>query len=190
VPVIELTRGQEIALETAEGQPLTRLQMGVGWDREPGAGYIGSSRVDVDLDATAVQFTGTDLFDIAFYNHLETRDGSVVHLGDNISGRGEGDDERLTVDLAKVHPPVDSILLLVSSYHGQSLEWIRNAYCRLLDEHDTELARLTLTEGVPRTGLVLARLYREGEGWRLEAIGQGVAITVPTESIDQLTRFL
>ena len=188
--MIELTRGQELALETTDGQPLTRLQMGLGWDQEPGAGFIGSGRADVDLDATAVQFAGTQLFDIAFYNHLETRDGSVVHLGDNISGRGEGDDERLTVDLGKVYPRVDSILFLVSSYQGHTLDWIDNAYCRLVDDQDVELARLTLTEGVPRTGLVMATLFRDGEHWRLRAIGQGVAVTVPTDSIDALTRFL
>ena len=188
--MIELTRGQEIALESADGQPLTRLQMGLGWDKEPGAGFIGTGRADVDLDATAVQFAGTQLFDIAFYNHLETRDGSVVHLGDNISGRGEGDDERLTVDLGQVYPRVDSILFLVSSYQGHTLDWIDNAYCRLVDDQDLELARLTLTEGVPRTGLVMAKLFRDGERWRLRAIGEGVPVTVPTESIDTLTRFL
>ncbi len=188
--MIELSRGQEMALQTADGQPLTRLQMGLGWDKEPGAGFIGSGRADVDLDATAVQFAGTQLFDIAFYNHLETRDGSVVHLGDNISGRGEGDDERLTVDLGKVYPRVDTILFLVSSYQGHTLDWIDNAYCRLVDDQEVELARLTLTEGVPRTGLVMAKLFRDGEHWRLRAIGEGVAVTVPTESIDALTRFL
>ena len=188
--MIELTRGQEMALETADGQPLTRLRMGLAWDKEPGAGFIGSGQADVDLDATAVQFAGSELFDIAFYNHLETRDGSVVHLGDNISGRGEGDDEQLTVDLGQVYPRVDSILFLVSSYQGHTLDWIDNAYCRLLDEGDVELARLTLTEGVPRTGLVMAKLFRDGDHWRLRAIGQGVSVTVPTESIDQLTRFL
>ena len=188
--MIELTKGQEMALETAEGQPLTRLRMGLGWDREPGAGFAVTGLPDVDLDATAVQFAGTQLFDIAFYNHLETRDGSVVHLGDNITGRGEGDDEQLTVDLGQVYPRVDTILFLVSSYQGHTLDWIDNAYCRLVDDQDVELARLTLTEGVPRTGLVMAKLFRDGEGWRLRAIGQGVAVTVPTEAIDQLTRFL
>ncbi|WP_191907978.1 TerD family protein [Nocardioides cynanchi] len=188
--MIELTRGQELALETDDGQPLVRLQMGLGWDKERGAGFIGTGKPDVDLDATAIQFADGRLFDIAFYNHLETRDGSVVHLGDNISGRGEGDDERLTVDLGRVYAKVDTILFLVSSYQGHTLDWIDNAYCRLLDERDVELARLTLTDGTPRTGLAMAKLFRDGDGWRLRAIGEGVAVTVPTESLDRLTRFL
>ena len=188
--MIQLRRGEEMALVTPGGLPLTRLQMGLGWDKSPTAGFLGTGAPEVDLDASAVQFAGGQLFDVAFYNNLRTRDGSVVHLGDNITGRGEGDDERLTVDLAAVYPKVDTILFLVSSYQGHSLEWVRNAYCRLVDDHDVELARFTLTAGVPRTGLVMARLFRDGEQWKVRAIGQGIAVTVPTESVDALTRFI
>jgi tellurium resistance protein TerZ len=188
--VIELTRGQEMALATEDGQPLTRLTMGLGWDKERGAGFIGTGAPDVDLDASAVQFAGGQLFDLAFYNNLQTRDGSVVHLGDNLSGRGEGDDEQITVDLGRVYSGVESILFLVSSYQGHTLEWVNNAYCRLADDHGVELARFTLSGGTPRTGLVMARLFRDGDEWRLRAIGQGVAVTVPTKSLDALSRFL
>jgi tellurium resistance protein TerZ len=179
-----------MALVTDDGRPLTRLRMGLGWDKERGAGFIGSGSPDADLDASAVQFADGRLFDLAFYNHLETRDGSVVHLGDNITGRGEGDDEQLTVDLGRVYAKVDTILFLVSSYQGHTLEWIDNAYCRLVGDDEVELARFTLTAGVPRTGLVMAKLFRDGEGWRVKAIGQGIAMTVPTESVEVLTRFL
>jgi stress response protein SCP2 len=189
--VIELTRGQEMALAREDGSPLGRLRMGLGWDKKPGAGFIGSGVPDFDLDASAVQFAGGQLFDIAFYNHLATRDGSVVHLGDNITGRGEGDDEVITVDLEKVWPTVDTMLFLVSSYQGQSLEWVHSAYCRLVDEDDNqELARFTLTQGVPRTGFMMIKLFRDAEQWRLRAIGQGIPVTVPTEALDVLQRFV
>lgn len=188
--MIELTRGQELALTTDDGAPLTRLQLGVGWDKAPTAGYIGTGAPEIDLDASAVQFADGQLFDLAFYNNLKTRDGSVVHLGDNTTGRGEGDDEVITVDLTKVYGKVDTIVLFVSSYQGHTLEWIANAYCRLVDEGDVELARFRLTGGVPQTGLVLAKLFRDGEGWRLRAIGEGVAVKVPTESVDALRPYL
>jgi len=189
--VIELTRGQEIALAQDDGTPLGRLTMGIGWDKKADAGALSfSGTPDVDLDASAIQFAGGQLFDLAFFNHLETRDGSVVHLGDNITGRGEGDDEQITIDLAKVYPRVDTMLFLVSSYHGHSLEWVRNAYCRLVDEHDQEIARFTLTEGVPRTGFMMATMSRAGDGWTLKAVGQGISVTVPTESLDVLQRFV
>ena len=188
--MIELTEGQELALTTEDGQPLTRLRMGVGWDKERTAGAIGTGAPDIDLDASAVQFAGGQLFDFAFYNNLQTRDGSVVHLGDNLTGRGEGDDEVLTVDLSRVYEKVDQIVFLVSSYQGHTLEWINNAYCRLVDDHDVELARFTLTGGVPQTGLAMAKLFRDGEQWKLRAIGEGIAVKIPTESVDALRPFL
>ena len=192
--MIELQRGDEMALTRDDGTSLGKLTMGVGWDKKPGAGALsGSNTPDVDLDASAIQYAGDQLFDLAFFNHLETRDGAVVHLGDNISGRGEGDDEQITIDLAEVYPRVDTMLFLVSSYQGHSLEWVRNAYCRLADEQGEEIARFTLTEGVPRTGFMLAKMFCDPEnidGWRLRAIGQGIAVTVPTESLDVLQRFV
>jgi tellurium resistance protein TerZ len=188
--VIELTEGQELALTTADGQPLTQVQMALGWDHSPTAGFIGSGAAPIDLDASAVQFAGGQFFDLAFFNHLATRDGSVVHLGDNATGKGEGDDEVITVDLSRVYPKVESILFLVSSYQGHSLEYIRNAYCRLVDEGGTELARFTLTLGVRETGLVMAKVFRDGPTWKLRAIGTGIALKTPTDSMDALLPYV
>jgi stress response protein SCP2 len=188
--VIELAKGQELALVTEDGQPRARLRMGIGWDKERTAGFMGTGAPEVDLDASAVEFADDQLFDLAFYNNLQTRDGSVVHLGDNLTGRGEGDDEVITVDLTRVYPRVDTVFFLVTSYQGHTFEWIDNAYCRLVDDRDVELARFTLTGGVPETGLVLAKLFRDGERWRLRAIGEGIAVTIATDSVEALRPFL
>jgi tellurium resistance protein TerZ len=188
--VTELTTGQEMALVTDAGQPLTHLRMGVGWAHAPTAGYIGTGAPEIDLDASAVQFAGDQLFDLAFYNHLSTRDGSVVHQGDNKTGRGEGDDETIIVDLGRVHGPVDTIVFLVSSYQGHTLEWVSRAYCRIVGDDDVELARFTLSLGVPETGLVMAKLTRDGDHWRFRAIGEGVAVTVPSRSVAALRPYL
>ena len=188
--MIELTKGQELVLVTDDGTPLKRVRMGVGWDKARNAGFAGTGAPDIDLDASAVSFGDGQLLDAAFYNNLTSRDGSVVHLGDNLTGSGEGDDEELTVDLEKVHPRIDTIVFLVSSYQGHELEWIRNAYCRLVDENDVELARFTLTNGVPETGMAMAKLSRDGDRWRLRAIGEGIKVKVPTESVAALRPYL
>jgi stress response protein SCP2 len=188
--VIELTKGQELALATEDGQPLSRLTMGIGWDKLPTAGAMGTGAPDVDLDASAVAFADGQLADLAFYNNLQTRDGSVVHLGDNLTGKGAGDDEVLTVDLSRVHRRIDTIVFLVSSYHGHTFEWINNAYCRLIDDHGVELARFTLTGGLSQTGLAMAKIFRDGDQWKLRAIGEGIAVKIPTESVRALTPFL
>ncbi len=188
--MIELTQGQELTLTAADGKNPTKVQMAVGWEHAPTAGFIGSGAAPIDLDASAVQFAGGSFFDLAFFNNLATRDGSVVHLGDNTTGKGEGDDEVITVDLSRVYAKVESILFLVTSYQGHSLEYIRNAYCRLVDDNGTELARFTLTLGVPETGLVMAKLFRDGSAWKLRAIGTGIALKTPTDSIEALLPFV
>lgn len=187
--MIDLSSGQSLALDL-DGAPLTRVQMAVGWEHVHTAGFSGSGSAPIDLDAAAVQFAGGAFFDIAFFNNLATRDGSVVHLGDNTTGKGEGDDEAIDIDLAKVYAKVDTILFLVSSYQGHSLEYVRNAYCRLIDDGGVELARFTITLGVRETGLVMAKLVRDGSGWRLHAIGSGIAIKTPTDDLEALLAFV
>lgn len=188
--MIELTEGQELAVTGEDGTTLSKVRMAVGWDHNPTAGFIASGAPPIDLDASAVQFAGGAFFDLAFFNHLATRDGSVVHLGDNTTGKGQGDDEVITVDLDRVYPKVESILFLVTSYQGHSLEYVRNAYCRLIDDDDTELARFTITLGVRETGLVMAKLFRDGSTWKLGAIGTGVALKTPTDSMELLLPFV
>ncbi len=180
---MDLTAGQELAVSG-------RIRLGVGWDKDRTAGAIGTGAPDIDLDATAVQFASGQLFDLAFYNNLATRDGSVVHEGDNQTGAGEGDDESLTVDLDRVHGPVDTIVLLVSSYQGHSLTWLNRGYCRVTDESGGEVATIKISGGPDTTGLVLATLKRASEGWVLRAVGEGVAITVPTQGLAKLTPYL
>ena len=182
-----LSQGQEWTVADGDGVALTRVRMGIGWDKDPTAGAIASGRADIDLDATAMQFAEGQLFDIAFYNNLATRDGSVVHQGDNQTGSGGGDDETIHVDLGRVYGKVDTIVFLVSSYQGHDLTWVNNAYCRLLDDEDgVELARYTLTAGSSQTGMVMAKLVREGAGWKLVTVGEGVAVSVPTEAVDKV----
>ena len=48
--MIELTQGQEIELVDDAGKPLSRLRMGVGWDKNPTAGFIGTGAPEIDLD--------------------------------------------------------------------------------------------------------------------------------------------
>lgn len=188
--MVELNPGRSWLLSHADGHPLTRLRMGLGWDRLPDERIVDGDLPQVDLDASAVEFGGGQVVDIAFYNHPVTRDGSLQLLGDNRSGRGEGDDEAIEIDLERTHPRVDTIVFLVSSYQGHILEWVRNAYCRLVDDDGVELVRLTITGGGPHTGLVLAKLVRDAPGWLLHGLGEGVSITVPIESVEPLKRFL
>lgn len=188
---VSLSKGQKVTLTKDGGVRLTMIRMGLGWDPIKKRSMFGSREVEIDLDASAILFADSDPVDIAFYNQLTTKDGSVVHTGDNRTGEGEGDDETLMVDLTRVPAHVTSIMFVVTSYEGQTFEQVQNAFCRLVD-HTTgvELARYTLTGGMAFTGMTMAKVYREGGTWKLQAIGEGMASRTPTETVPHLKRFL
>ncbi len=83
------------------------------------------------------------------------------------------------------------MLFSVTSYQGQTFEQVDNAFCRLIDQTNrTELARYTLAGGMPFTGIVMAKVFREGSGWKLQAMGEGMAARHPGEAAKQVDRFL
>ncbi len=188
---VSLSKGQKVTLTKDEGVALTMIRMGLGWDPIKKGGFFGSREVEVDLDASCVLFADGQPVDVAFYNQLRTKDGSVQHTGDNRTGEGDGDDEVVMVDLSRVPVHVSTLFFIVTSYEGQTFEQVQNAFCRLVD-HTTgaELARYTLAGGMAYTGMVMAKVYREGGAWKLQAIGEPIAARVPTEAIQQLPRFL
>ncbi len=188
---VSLTKGQKVSLTKDGGVALTMIRMGLGWDPIKKKGMFGSREVEVDLDASCVLFADGQPVDVAFYNQLRTKDGSIQHTGDNLTGEGEGDDETLLVDLTRVPVHIDTLFFVVTSYQGQTFEQVQNAFCRLVDETSgAELARYTLAGGMAFTGMVMAKVYREGSGWKLQALGEGIQARVPTDAIKMLPRYL
>ena len=173
---ISLTKGQQISLTKSGGGALTRVRMGLGWDAVAKKGMFGSRKSqDIDLDASCLMFdAGRNLLDAVWFNQLQSRDGAVQHTGDNLTGAGDGDDESIIVDLARLAPQVHSLVFTVNSFTGQNFSQIQNAFCRLIDETtDTELARYDLSGSGPHNAQIMAKVYRDGSGgWAMGAIGQ------------------
>jgi stress response protein SCP2 len=188
---VSLTKGQKVSLVKDGGVALTMIRMGLGWDPVRKRGMFGSREVEIDLDASAVLFADSDPVDIAFYNQARTRDGSVQHMGDNRTGEGEGDDETIMIDLTRVPVHITSLMLVVTSYEGHTFEQVENAFCRLVDyTTGAELARYTLAGGMPFTGMIMARVYRQGSTWKLQAVGEGMQARTPADSLPALARYL
>ncbi|AYF76055.1 stress protein [Nocardia yunnanensis] len=191
--VVSLVKGQRINLRKEGGNALGYVTMGLGWDPVKRGGMFGNKSVDVDLDASVVLFAGNKPVDVVYYGSLSSKDGSIRHLGDNLTGEGEGDDEVITVDLTRVADSVTTLLFIVTSYKGHTFEQIANAFCRLVDgAANTELARYTLAGGMPFTAMAMAKVYRPGPGadWKMEAIGEGFQAKHPGEAVPQLARFV
>ena len=99
---VSLTKGQTVSLRK-EGGTLRNVRMGLGWDAAKKKGLFGRMRTQtIDLDASALLFdaAGT-LVDQVWFQQLRSKDGSVQHTGDNLTGDGEGDDESIKVDLGE-----------------------------------------------------------------------------------------
>jgi tellurium resistance protein TerZ len=136
-------------------------------------GFFGSRDKEIDLDASAAMLADTQLVDVVYFGKLTSDDGAVRHTGDNLTGAGDGDDESVIVDLSRLPVHVTSLIFTVSSFQGQNFNEVENAFCRVVDETTgTELARYTLTGGGTHTGMIMAKLYRHGNGWKLNAIGE------------------
>ncbi|MEX5636510.1 TerD family protein [Parafrankia sp. FMc2] len=166
---VSLRKGQSVSLVKTGAPPLVRVRMGLGWD----PAQHGKS---IDLDASCILFDqrGKDVDKVWFMSKKGAR-GAVRHSGDNLTGRGDGDDETIFVDLGALPPTVVSLIFTVNSFQGQSFTDIRNAFCRLIDDQTgQELVRFDLSESKPATGLVMCRLQREpgAPTWAMTAIGE------------------
>ncbi|MGX1804961.1 TerD family protein [Nocardia sp. NPDC055321] len=190
---VSLVKGQSVNLRKEGGAALTYVKMGLGWDPVKRGGIFGNRAVDIDLDASVVLFSDTAPVDVVYYGSLASKDGSVRHQGDNLTGEGAGDDEVILVDLTRIPSQVNSLLFVVTSYKGHTFEQVANAFCRLIDGgNNAELARYTLAGGMPFTAMVMAKVYRNGNGvdWKMEALGEGFQAKHPGEAVPQLARFL
>ncbi|WP_280445655.1 TerD family protein, partial [Nocardia brasiliensis] len=188
---VSLTKGQRVTLRKEGGTALTFVKMGLGWDPVKSRGMFGNRTVDVDLDASVVLFADTNPVDVAYYGQLTSKDGSIRHQGDNLTGEGEGDDEVILVDLTRIPAHVSTLVFIVTSYKGHTFEQIQNAFCRLVDgSNNAELARYTMAGGMPFTAMAMAKVFRVGNDWKMQALGEGFAAKHPGEAMPHLGRFL
>ncbi len=171
--VISLQKGQTVSLAKRGGGSLTRVRMGLGWDAVTKKGFFRSKQAEIDLDATAVLYDARGgVVDQVWFQQLRSKDGSVVHTGDNRTGAGDGDDESIVVELAQLPAAVATMVFVVNSFTGQDFTQIENAFCRLVDEtNGEELARYDLTGSGTHTAQIMAKVSRDGSGWSMTAIG-------------------
>jgi len=174
---VSVGKGGNLSLSGPDG-PAPRLLVGLGWD----AGY-GDEEQAFDLDAGVFMLgeNGKVRRDshFVFYNNLACPFGAVEHLGDSLEGGGEGDDERVRVDLEKVPPDIHRLAIAVTIHdadrRGQSFGLLNSAFIRLAALDDgRELLRFDLMdEGGSETAMLFGELYRRGGEWKFRALGQG-----------------
>ena len=176
---ISLQKGQRISLNKV-APTLNAAFIGLGWDvNATDTGY------DFDLDASAFLLNANEKMisdeHFIFYNNLTSPDAgkSVKHMGDNLTGEGEGDDEVIIVDLRKIPADVERIVVTVTIHEAdkrkQNFGQVKNAFVRLVDvETKDEILRYDLEEDFSiETALIMAEIYRKNNEWRMNAVGAG-----------------
>lgn len=176
---VNLSKGQRVNLDKG----MTAALIGLGWSVNQ---YAGNA--DFDLDASVFMLGKNGKVrrdeDFIFYGNLESEDGSVRHMGDNLVGGSGGDDEVILIDFTKVPDDVDKIVIAVTIYEaeerGQNFGQVSQAYVRLakLDAPDdtvgTDVIRFDLAEEFSiETALVFCEIYRYNGEWKFNAVGAG-----------------
>lgn len=173
---INLEKGQKINLQKADGSSLQKVVLGVGWDVAKSKGFLGfgGGAGSIDLDASCILFDDNkQVLDVVYFGQLRSKDGSIVHSGDNLTGEGDGDDEQITVSLPQLPANVKSLVFTVSSFRGQTFEKVENAFCRLVDQSSgQEVAKYSLSTQGAYTALIIAKIYRHNNEWKMHAIGE------------------
>lgn len=175
---VNLSKGGRVNLEK-EAPGLQNVLLGLGWDVRKTDG------ADFDLDASVLMLDANDKAigesAFIFYNNTTSGCGTVVHQGDNRTGAGEGDDEVITVALAKVPENVQKMTIAVTIHdadaRGQNFGQVDNAFIRVANNDNNEdIARYDLTEDYSaETSLIFGELYRKDGDWRFAAKGDGFA---------------
>jgi len=175
---VSLTKGGNVSL-SKQAPGLTAVVVGLGWDPRTTTGS------DFDLDASAIMLdtNGRVLSDShsVFFNNLKSPEGSVEHMGDNLTGGGEGDDEQIKINLGTVPAECGKVVFPVSIYEAeqrqQNFGQVRNAFIRIVNQADnSEIARYDLTEdAATETAMVFGEIYRSFGEWKFRAVGQGYA---------------
>ena len=154
---INLQKGQKVDL-TKGNEGLTDLLVGLGWDAaKPSGGGLFSafkSAPSIDCDASVLMLEAGDKLvtekDVVYFGNLKHKSGSVKHMGDNLTGAGDGDDEQIFIDLSKVPENIQKIVFVVNIYKAvdrkQHFGMINNAFIRLIDDIKTKVESLNCTK--------------------------------------------
>ena len=153
--------------DTVKIPKLNKVRLGLGWD-------VGDKNIDVDSSCVLLE-KGRITENVSFRN-LESSDKAVVHLGDNLTGDGSGDDEEILIEINRLHANIDCLILTINIFtYGATFGDVKNLFARIVDDSNGhELIHFKIDKVIDCTtcnALVFAKIYRIGSVWRFMAIG-------------------
>lgn len=173
---ISLSKGGNVSLTKTE-PGLKKAFIGLGWDVRVTEG------TDFDLDASLFMVKEDGKVrsdsDFIFFNNLKSSDGSVEHMGDNLTGAGEGDDEVIKVDLEKIPADITKLVVGVTIHEAetrrQNFGMVSSSFIRIVNQdNNNEITRYDMSEDAStETAMLFGEFYRHSGEWKFRALGQG-----------------
>ena len=142
--------------------PGADVVVGLRWDY-----YEGQDKVDLDASALVFDDCGV-LLDAAYYNQLVCMHGAVHHSGDNKSGDGAGDDERIAVDVDALPKHASHVVIVINAFRGGTFANVESAYCTVTGMGDFEVGSAGTQTGI--IAFVLHRKPHVHEQWQVRRI--------------------
>jgi len=183
---VNLQKGQKVNLRKEDGSSFHHLMVGLGWDpaeQKKSSGFFSAllGGDDIDCDASVFLCKGgrvVDSKDVVYFGNKKHKSGAVNHMGDNLTGEGEGDDEQIMVNLDGVPAEYDKLVFVVNIYRAQQRKqhfgMIKNAFIRIVDQDtNREFCRYNLSENYDgMLSLICGEIYRYKGEWKFNALGQ------------------
>ncbi|MFJ2926800.1 TerD family protein [Streptomyces massasporeus] len=145
--------------------PTAALRVELGWRTGPGV---------PDADASALLLVSGKVrsdADFVFYNQPTHSSGAVRHEGKRDAGGRVTD--TLLVDLARVEPGIETLVLAASS-DGGAFGQVPDLYIEVQDAaQGAPVARFDNPGATTETAFVLGEFYRRQGAWKFRAVGQG-----------------
>ena len=183
---INLQKGQRISLEKSNGSKLQNVCVGINWGaiEKKGLFGFGSSKEAVDLDGSCALYNeNKQLLEVVYFGNLKSKNGSVKHSGDDLTGDMGGDDgldnEIITLDFSQLDANVSYVAFVLNSFRGHDFGTIPFASIRIYEGTTKRVnevfAKFDIANGANFAGhvsMVMGVFYKKNGEWKFNAIGE------------------
>lgn len=182
---INLEKGQKINLQKENGTKLQNICVGVNWGAIEKKSWLGgTSKEAVDLDASCLLYDGSkQLTDVVYFGCLKSKDGSIKHSGDDLTGDLDGDDgldnEIISVDFNRLSLNTEYVAFVLNSFRGHDFGTIPFASIRIYEGTPTRVNEVFATYNIAKgenfaghVSLVMGVFYKRNGEWKFNAIGE------------------
>lgn len=163
---------RDVELVSESGAAVSTIEIEFAWQEPTRGGLRGMlGGGGVDVDASAVYYTGNEPTGYVSPSNLSALGGSMRHHGNVKKGKGEGSGERITIDLASIRSvdgDVEAFALVASCAKG-NFDKVSEAVCRIYDASgggQVHLGNVRVPIQGQHTGVVIGTIKQSPTGWR------------------------